>query len=100
MASKVIEESNWFDAIVLSDANHKVDSSKAQAVLISNVTTLLEKLQSDYNEQELESQSIAAPSFDEVVELISTGKAENIPGVKSIPLKVRAMELAGFIAQI
>jgi hypothetical protein len=28
------------------------------------------------------------PSFDEVVELISTGRADQIPGIKDIPLKV------------
>lgn len=28
------------------------------------------------------------PSFDEVVELISTGRADQIPGIKEIPLKV------------
>ncbi|PWN37172.1 uncharacterized protein FA14DRAFT_187300 [Meira miltonrushii] len=28
------------------------------------------------------------PSFDEVVELISTGRADQIPGIKDIPLKI------------
>lgn len=28
------------------------------------------------------------PSFDQVVELISTGRADQIPGIKQIPLKV------------
>lgn len=29
-----------------------------------------------------------APSFDEIVELISTGQADSIPGIRNIPLKV------------
>jgi hypothetical protein len=29
-------------------------------------------------------------SFDEIVELITTGQADRIPGIKEIPLKVRS----------
>lgn len=89
VASKSVGESNRFDAVVIPAANHKVDSNKAQATLVTHVMSFLEKIRADFDTQEAENQAVAAPSFDEVVELISTGRAESIPGVKSIPLKVR-----------
>ena len=69
-----------FEAVVLPEANHKVDGDKAQAVLVESVVGMLEKLVQDG--------ANAPASFDEVVELISTGRADSIPGVRSIPLKV------------
>ena len=73
---------------MIPGANHKVESQEAQKELIEQVAALARNVLQDKQYDQDESEQPAA-SFDEIVELISSGKAESIPGVKTIPLKVR-----------
>jgi hypothetical protein len=75
-----------FEAVVLSGANHKVEDGKAQEELAQRVTGLLQHVIQDT--RQVEEENIPS-SFEQVVELITNGKADTIPGVKQIPLKVR-----------
>lgn len=90
----------------MQGANHKVDEPVAKTNLVRAVVDLLRHVVAENAEQgggnsiAAESHSDAssaapataasgpAPSFDEIVELISTGQADSIPGIRSIPLKV------------
>jgi hypothetical protein len=89
--SKVVKQigssyEDRFKAVVLSNGNHKVESSEGQKELVHSVQRMLEEVIKDVRESE--EQDHVPSSFDEVVELITTGKADSIPGVKKIPLKV------------
>lgn len=89
----------------MQGADHKVDEPAARSNLVRAVVDLLRHVVADTAEQggnsvAAESHSDAnsaapaaaasgpTPSFDEIVELISTGQADSIPGIRSIPLKV------------
>lgn len=100
-----------FRAVVVSKANHKIEDETAQHSLVTEVQqTLLRVLGEAENDEKFgptgpPGQSSGAAgtdqhrggeqypaSFDEVVELISTGRAESIPGIKHIPLQVRLVQ--------
>jgi hypothetical protein len=79
-------DSNRFQALVLPKANHKVVDSDAQTELVGHVVAFLHTVLGDSRQDQEE---IDTPStFDQVVELITSGKADSIAGVKQIPLKV------------
>ncbi|UZJ51099.1 hypothetical protein CBS101457_000419 [Exobasidium rhododendri] len=77
-------ESHSFRALVLPDADHKVEEGGAQIELVRHVVALLHKTLQDKRQAQEESPS----SFEQVVELITNGKADSIAGVKQIPLKI------------
>lgn len=84
-----------FSAHVLPGANHKVWDASAQAVLVSHIVTLLSSILGIASPAPA---AAAAPtaaeapshpaSFDAIVELISTGRADAIPGIRQIPLVI------------
>lgn len=82
---KKITPTDRFDAVVIPDANHKIDSLVAQQYLIDFILPLVRLVLQDSQQSQTES---PVASFDQIVELISSGKAESIPGVKTIPLQV------------
>ncbi|PWN42897.1 DUF1749-domain-containing protein [Ceraceosorus guamensis] len=96
-----------FKAKVLQGANHKVDAAPAQAELIKEVaglcarvldseqpalaaaTSAISNLTLGSADLAREQQAPQHPaSFDAIVELISTGQADKIPGIKDIPLQI------------
>lgn len=97
LASSCAENAD-FSAHVLPGANHKVWDTEAQGVLITHVTTLLSGILGIAPSLATQPPAAApapaaeAPShpasFDAIVELISTGRADAIPGIRQIPLVI------------
>lgn len=49
---------------------------------------LSQQLSTTFASPDVHSSASTPPSFDKVVELISTGQTDRIPGIKQIPLKI------------
>lgn len=88
-----------FSAAVVPAANHKVDAAPAQQHVVHAVCNLVRRVLAQPELPALESLTLSdaqreehkgehPQSFDAIVELITTGRADAIPGIRQIPSKV------------